>query len=353
MKALIACSLAKNTGAYVRGNYLAKYLMKNGISVKYLSTFRRMPYDTYYLFSFPHNLIRSFFSRCDVAISLKAFPNATFPVLLKKMFGAKAVVDIDDLDYGLRPGFGKIIRVLQEPFVKYFDLVLVHNPNLYDYVRGTLKIPKEKILQIEQGVDTEIFRNQGRKESLRRAAGYGPEQKLIVYTAHVSPAAFLDEILEMFKRVSEEEKNARLIVVGNGPSLGYYEQRAKDMGIASKVDFTGYVKDISRIVEYLNMADACVVYYPETEANKYRCSMKLREYLSVGVPTVCNDFGDLARFKKFTYSFKTGNMGAFKSAMLKALKKPDGREMKGSKFVAKSMSWEAIGKKIAERIKTC
>jgi len=349
MKTLMVCSLAKNTGAYVRGKYLAKWLNKEKLNVNFMSTFKRMPYDLYYLFSFPHNLFRSFFNRCDVAISLKAFPNATFPVLLKKLFGAKAVLDIDDLDYGLRPGLSNIIKILQEPFVRYFDLVMVHNPKLYKYVNKKLKVPKKKILQIEQAVDIELFKKLD-KVKTRKELGYSKDEKLIVYTAHISPAAFLEEIFMMFKEVSKDV-NAKLVVVGSGPKLKEYKELAMNMNI--KVDFTGYVEDINNVVKYLNIADACVVYYPETEANEYRCSMKLREYLAVGVPTVCNSFADLARFDDYTYNFETDNLKSFKRAMIEALAKPDGRELKGMKFIKNNMSWETVAKKIAERIKQC
>lgn len=351
MKTLMVCSLARNTGAYVRGKYLAKWLSREEMDANLMTTFNRLPYDLYYLFSFPHNLLRSFFKKCDVALSLKAFPNATFPVLLKKLFGAKAVLDIDDLDYGLRPGFSSIIRLLQEPFVKYFDLVLVHNPNLYKYVNKKLKVPKNKILQIEQAVDIEIFKKLD-KEKLRKEWRYESDEKLIVYTAHISPAAFLEEIFMMFKETLKDVK-ARLIVVGGGPKLKEYKQLAQKMGIGKNVNFTGYVEDINKVVKYLNIADACVVYYPETEANEYRCSMKLREYLAVGVPTVCNSFADLARFDDYTYHFETDDMKSFKKAMIAALTKPDGRELKGMKFVRDNMSWETVAKTIAERIRKC
>jgi len=81
--------------------------------------------------------------------------------------------------------------------------------------------------------------------------------------------------------------------------------------------------------------------------------MKIREYLSVGTPTVCNDFGDLARFKDYTYSFKTEDKIAFSNMLKKAIYSNDGREKKGQEFVQKNMSWEKIGISISEAIKKC
>jgi len=352
-KILLACSIGKNTGAYVRGKYLAKSLSKQGYKIDYLNTFKSMPWGLYYLLSIPHNFIRIMFKKFDIGIALKPYPNTMYPILLKKLTGAKAIIDIDDLDTCDTGIMGKIMKIVQRPFLKYFDLILVHNENLFHLVTEKLGLPKNKVLQIEQGVDLEIFKSLENKKEIRKNLGYENKEKLLVYTGHLNVASHLKDILEAFKLIINQDKNIKLIIVGGGPDVKYYKNLVKEMGLENFVDMTGYIDSQEKITQYLNIADACVVYYPAEDFNKYRCSMKLREYLAVGIPAVCNNFGDLSNFKEYTYSFNTGDMQAFKKMISKAIYGPDGREKKGKEFVKSNMSWDSITKKIDERIKKC
>ena len=55
------------------------------------------------------------------------------------------------------------------------------------------------------------------------------------------------------------------------------------------------------------MGDAAIVYYKDIEVNYFRESMKLREMLALGLKVVCNDVGDLERFKDYTYQTGSGH----------------------------------------------
>ena len=64
------------------------------------------------------------------------------PALLKK--NAIKIIDIDDLDSGFSR-FSWIISKLQDPFIKYFDLITVHNDELYKRFMG-IKSKEQKSL---------------------------------------------------------------------------------------------------------------------------------------------------------------------------------------------------------------
>jgi len=335
-KILMICSLAKGTGAYLRGTYYEKSLKELGNQVDFIKPFRRLPFETYYLFSLPYYLFKSVFKKCDVVICLKTFPNAMIPALLKK--NAIKIIDIDDLDSGFSR-FSWIMSKLQDPFIKYFDLITVHNDELYKRLTEKLKIPKEKIYRIEQGVRFDIFDKDKYK---KKKSDY----KTIVYTGHLSRTSDLDYILLIFSELSKKEK-MKFIVVGGGIKLEKYKKLARKLDIKN-IEFTGYVLP-EKTAEFISKADACIVHYPEIEANKYRASMKIREYLAMEKPAVCNSFGDLKKFKKYTYQFNSKNLNEAVQICFKALKS-DGREKSGYKYVRENMSWDKIAKGIVKRI---
>lgn len=345
MKFLIICSLAKNTGGYLRGEYLANSLRELNQEVVYVKSFRRLPLETYYIFSLPYYLYKALTTKADVAICLKPFPNATIPVLLKKLSKTKTVVDIDDLDYGFSK-LGRIVKAVQLPFIKYFDLVTVHNKNLHDLVIYDYKIDREKVHKIEQGVPLEIF-NGKKYDSKKTRKELGLEnKKVIVYTGHLSRASDLEPILSIFKEVSKKIDNMMLLVVGGGVKYEEYKELAKDMAIEN-IKFTGWAT-AEESAKYVNAGDACIVYYPRTEGNKYRSSMKMREYLAMGKPVICNSYADLENFKQYTYQFRDDEKAeeAFKKAL-----KPDGREKKGQRYVIENMAWKKVAESILQRTK--
>lgn len=337
MKILMICSLAKGTGAYLRGSYFAKSLEELGNKVDYVKSFRRLPFEFYYLLSLPYYLFKTLFRRYDAIICLKTFPNATIPSLLKR--NAVKVIDIDDLDSGFSK-LSKIIEKFQDPFVKYFDLVTVHNDELYKRVTQKLNIPREKVYRIEQGVRLDIFDKDKYKKKKTN-------EKIIVYTGHLSRASDLDYILLIFSELSKRYKYLKFNIVGGGVKLENYKKKARKLGI-KRIEFTGYLPP-EKVAEQVSQADACIVYYPETEANKYRSSMKVREYLAMEKPVICNDFADLKNFEGYTYQFRYNDMDGALKTCLKALKS-DGREKKGYLFVKKNMSWSKVALGITEKI---
>jgi glycosyltransferase involved in cell wall biosynthesis len=238
------------------------------------------------------------------------------------------------------------VKAAQVPFVKYFDLVTVHNENLYNLVINDYGIKKEKVYKMQQGVPLSIF-DLSKYDLKKTRKELGLEgKKVIGYQGHLSRASDLEPILKIFKETSKNIDNMVLLVVGGGTRYEEYVQQAKDMGIQN-IKFTGYVPP-ERCAELVAMSDACIVYYQRTEGNKYRSSMKMREYLAMGKPVICNSFADLETFKEYSYQFNNDNEA--EQAFRKALK-PDKRGLKGQKFVVENMAWDKVASGLLQRIK--
>ena len=340
MKFLIFCSLPKNSGSYVMGKYIAKALSKNH-KVKYIKSFNRLPFNLYYLVSIPVYIIRSLFNKSDCTLVLKPFPASCLAALIQKLYGSKIILDIDDIDYGYTKSLSRITKYIQSLFINKFDLILVHNKELMKKIMKDFNINKQKIYLREQGVDLNIFK------PIKTAKKY--IKKTLIFTGHLNASSYLEEILKAFKLTSIKRKNINLIVIGDGYKSPAYKRMAKKLNINAK--FLGYISDQNKIASHIAASDACAVYYPNTIGNRYRCSMKLREYLAMGKPTACNDFGDLKRFKKYTYMSSTNDIEGFSEQISKALFKPDKRELSGMSYVRKNLSWDSVINGILEKIK--
>jgi len=340
MKFLIFCSLPRNSGSYVMGKYISKSLAKHH-KADYINSFSRLPFNLYYLASIPIYVLKSLFRKSDYVIVLKPFPAACIAALIQKLYGAKIILDIDDIDYGYTNYLAKITKYIQSLFAKRFDFIFVHNKELMKKVQQDFKISKEKLFLREQGVDLAVFRPI--KITKKN------EKKCLIFTGHLNASSYLDEIIKAFKLASAKKNNLRLVIIGDGYKKPAYERMAKKLNIDAK--FLGYISDQEMIARHIAYSSAGVVYYPNTIGNKYRCSMKLREYLSMGKPVACNDFGDLKRFKNYTYMSDTGDIKAFSEQILKALFHSDKRELQGMSYVRKNLSWDSVVEDMLKKIK--
>ena len=75
-----------------------------------------------------------------------------------------------------------------------------------------------------------------------------------------------------------------LLVVGDGPARAALEERARDLGVATRVRFTGVVRreEIPALVSAFDIA-------LQPAANPYASPLKLFEYLALGRAIVAPD----------------------------------------------------------------
>lgn len=356
MKIGILSSLAYNTGASLRGQYIANYLEKDGHTVHYFKPHPPMKYKIEYVVSIPYNLLRVLNKSFDILIVLKPYPGGVLPALMSRILKkTKVVIDIDDLDYTYRKGsLAKLIKLMQEPPIAKSDIITVlDNDHLVNYLTKNLAVPLDKIIRLPQGVDTDLF-------NPARYNGGGIRRRLkldnmgvFVFTGHLVDTAELGSVLYAFRGVVKERPNTRLIVVGGGSGLKRYKQLVKKLKIEDYMIFTGYLEDVGDIPNYTSLADVCVCYYgADKPSNYYRASMKVREYLSMGKKVVCTDVGDLKSFKDYTIQTKP-SIEDFTKGMLQALDTGDSTddEFKRREFILNNHSWDKIAKKLSDELK--
>jgi len=345
MKIAILSSLAMDTGCWLRAQYLGKSLEKAGNEIVYIKPMKKTMHFMLDLFLSFFKNFKLLFVKADIAIGIKPYPNATIPLLIKKLFGSKVVIDIDDLDYGYRKGLISLIsKFIQKPFPKFFDVVTYHNNNLRKFIVNDLYVSNEKLYKLDQGVDFDLF-----DFEKYRPKKYS-KKKILVYAGHLNIASNLDDILEAFKIVLKKRDDIKLIVTGGGPMENYFKKIAKKLKLNDKVSFTGFIPQTQKIVEYISRADICLVYYKDNLPNRYRCSMKLREYLAMKKIVVCNKVGDLKEFKRFTYQ-SNNSVEDFAKKILEVLNnKTDERAEIGRNFVLKKYSWDIIGRKFSKKL---
>ena len=107
----------------------------------------------------------------------------------------------------------------------------------------------------------------------------------------------IERVLEVLRRVVEQIPEAKLVVVGKG--FNGEEDRllaqAEAIGLRGSIEYAGWV-DAAALPEYFTQASVAIYPFDDTLINRTKCSVKLIDLLSAGVPVVADAVGQNAEY---------------------------------------------------------
>lgn len=350
MKILVLCSQATNTGAKLRAEYIFKYLKKAGADAEYLTPpLKSMPFMLDFALSFFYYLFKLMNKKYDFIFVEKPYPNTIIPILLMKSDKTKIIIDIDDLDYEYRKGLlSKFIEYIQKQLIKFAWIITSHNDELIRLIKREYPAQMKNIYKLKQSADLELFSPKNAdKQKVRSLKKQFKGKVILLYMAHLNIASSLSDIIKAIKLIKNEP--FILLVIGGGPMLSYYKNITKNTNLQDKIIFLGQMNP-KEMISYIYATDVCLVYYENKPVNKYRASMKLREYLALRKYVVANNTGDNKLFQNYIDLTKP-TVNAFADAIKKRIKNIDKSNKKGYKFIRQCFNWEKEGNKFFEFLK--
>lgn len=145
---------------------------------------------------------------------------------------------------------------------------------------------RDKAVRVSWGVNTELFHPDLVASTVHsRVGGNTP---LLVYVGSFKKWHGLDLLLQALQQPALA--HTRALLVGDGPQRRDLQGRAEQLGIASRVQFTGAVA-YSSVPGFLATADVCVApfspeFHQPSSAGFVLDPLKVFEYLAMGKPTV-------------------------------------------------------------------
>jgi glycosyltransferase involved in cell wall biosynthesis len=110
-------------------------------------------------------------------------------------------------------------------------------------------IPLEKIRLIKNGIDVEKFQMTPKLiDSLKRELGI--ENSFVLTTiGRLHPQKDFSTIIKTLKLIISQDKNFKLLVIGDGPLRKSLEKEAEGLGLNQYVRFLGFREDISMLID--------------------------------------------------------------------------------------------------------
>ncbi len=215
-------------------------------------------------------------------------------------------------------------------------------------------VAREKMTPVPMGVNLEEIPFFGYDSE--RDTG-GNDEKAIVYLGTLVKTRRMDFLVRMLARVLEEEKRAKLYLVGGGEDPTDEQlivDEAKRLGIEERVVITGFLPQ-REAWQFVKRADVCVSPFFPTPVLNSTSPTKLIEYMAMGKASVANDHPDqsLVLSESGAGICVPYEEDAFARAVLDILLHPEtAKEMgiRGRRYVEKKRSYAQLADLVQEKL---
>ena len=142
------------------------------------------------------------------------------------------------------------------------------------------------------GVDVRLFRPDAEaRDRVRTRLGVGASP-VIVFAGGFFGWHDVSTLLDAFAQVLAGHPDARLLLIGDGGERQRMMDRARHLGLAHAVQFTGRVPH-GDVPSLLSAADIAVAPYPVLEQDLWFSPLKVFEYMATGLAIVATDMGQI------------------------------------------------------------
>ncbi|MCI0568268.1 MAG: glycosyltransferase [Acidobacteria bacterium] len=207
-------------------------------------------------------------------------------------------------------------------------------------------VSSDQIEVIHNGVDRSRFEYQGGQEEARRALGLPATVPVVGLVGRLTFEKRVDLFLEAARRVTSRIPECRFLVVGAGDLLEPMKRLATEMGLDSKVSFTGERHDMDRVLSALDLL--------ALSSDFEGLPNVVMEAMAAGRPVVATDLGgsrELIVDGVTGFLVPVGDPGALAEKMIQMLSLPDrGRSLgaAGSDRVSSEFSIAAMVRRCEE-----
>lgn len=218
----------------------------------------------------------------DATLAFFTVPCGFLAYLAKLVFDIPYVVSLRGADV---PGFSEkydTFYLFAKPLVRFLwhraEAVIPNSAGLTELAKKT--DPRQEMLTIQNGVDTEAFRPDPEKQST--------DVTVFLSTSRLTPRKGIHHLIEAFALAcSKTTKPIELHLIGEGEQQTILEERVRALGIAEKVKFVGRIEH-GQLAGYYQRSHAFVL-----PSKNEGMSNSALEALASGLPLLVSGTGGM------------------------------------------------------------
>lgn len=154
------------------------------------------------------------------------------------------------------------------------------------YLRRTAKLEPEKLVEMPNGVDSELFSPGADRSGLRDRLGIDSEVIVVAFVATLDRAHHfkrLDVAIDGLARLGDDR--VHVVVAGGGDLLDGFRERAAEAGVGDRVHFLGAVPH-AELPDVLRASDLFLLTTEPPES----FGIVLIEAMAAGLPVIATDY---------------------------------------------------------------
>ncbi len=196
------------------------------------------------------------------------------------------------------------------------DRIIAVSKELKEDIKKQYKVPEEKFVLIQNGIDTDICQPGLDVTSLKDKYGLG-NKRIILTIGVMTGQKGHDLLLQVLPGLLKEKNNVKLLLVGFGPHLEKLKSLAEKLHAADDVVFTGKIPH-DELQFYYNLADIFVFPTQRVEAGP----LVVPEAMACGRPVIASRIGGIPTViedHKDGILIEPGNLKELKERILEVL----------------------------------
>ncbi len=287
-----------------------------------------------------------------------------FPIALCKLLGISSIVEVNGLvmdELKVSPDSKSFayrvfsfLALRSERFnYRYCDRIVSVTDKLKDELVRLYSVPAEKVLVINNGANTDIFKPIDQKLA-RVKLGLDGSKKYVCFVGHLAAWQGVEFLIHSAPFILEKCPEVRFLIVGDGVMRDKLLEITSKMRLSDKITFTGRVP-YENVPVYINAADVCVAPFIMERNSKIGLSaLKTYGYLACGKPIVASSISgvkDLIDLSGGGISVPPEDPGELANAVVKLISDEKTRTTmgeQGRKYVVKNHSWDGVARKILD-----
>ena len=190
------------------------------------------------------------------------------------------------------------VEKIPESFYKYFmkNITIIFAISHY-LVDKAMSYGCKSVVYVPAFVDTNLFlRDIKARERLRAKWGVNYDDIIVGYAGALAYTEGVPILLRSVKNLSGKYPNLKLFILGTKQVVGQGDEifeLVKELNLEDKVTFIPPVLH-AEVPDFLSACDILCSPKIDCEVNRACNPIKVVEYLSMGVPTVCSSIGEVS-----------------------------------------------------------
>ena len=177
----------------------------------------------------------------------------------------------------------RTVIILDRIVSRITNIVVPVSIDLKNYLENVVKIQQNKLVLVENGIDTKVFLPKHKSEKLLKEFNIPKDSFVIGNIARLAPVKDHKTLLRAIKITKSTYPTIKLLIIGDGPESKNIQQIIKNLNLSDNVQLLGFRRDIR---DFLSIMDIFVL-----SSISEGTSMTVLEAMAMARPIVATDVG--------------------------------------------------------------